>query len=156
MVEAQRSPPEGIAGPLLLERSRLRDVVTRRTRYELRKAKEREHILLGYKIALDHIDEIIAVIKASANREIASTLYMSTRSVEAHLTKIYRELDVRSRAQLVAKLSANSPQLLEQQERPNRESAGPEEPDERTELPDVRTTSARLKEPVRDRDPGRA
>ncbi|GAC1550133.1 MAG: DNA gyrase subunit A [Myxococcales bacterium] len=49
-----------------------REVVTRRTRYELRKAKEREHILLGYKIALDHIDEIIAVIRASANREVAS------------------------------------------------------------------------------------
>src|SRR6184192_401048 len=50
-----------------------RDVVTRRTRYELRKAKEREHVLLGYKIAIDHIDQIIAVIKASQNREIAST-----------------------------------------------------------------------------------
>jgi DNA gyrase subunit A len=50
-----------------------REVVTRRTRYELRKAKEREHILLGYKIALDHIDEIIAVIKASASRDVAST-----------------------------------------------------------------------------------
>ncbi|HEX4382441.1 MAG TPA: DNA gyrase subunit A [Myxococcales bacterium] len=50
-----------------------RDVVTRRTRYELRKAQEREHILLGYKIALDHIDEIIALIKASASRDEAST-----------------------------------------------------------------------------------
>ena len=50
-----------------------RDVVTRRTRYELRKALEREHILLGYKIALDHIDEIIALIKASASRDEAST-----------------------------------------------------------------------------------
>src|SRR6202048_1037754 len=50
-----------------------REVVTRRTRYELRKAKEREHILLGYKIALDHIDESTAVIKASASREVAST-----------------------------------------------------------------------------------
>ncbi len=49
-----------------------RDVVTRRSRYELRKALEREHILLGYKIALDHIDEIIAVIKASGDREVAS------------------------------------------------------------------------------------
>ncbi len=49
-----------------------RDVVTRRTRYELRKAKEREHILLGYKIALDHIDEIIALIRASKTREEAS------------------------------------------------------------------------------------
>jgi DNA gyrase subunit A len=49
-----------------------RDVVMRRTRFELRKAKEREHILLGYKIALDHIDEIIALIKASKAREEAS------------------------------------------------------------------------------------
>ncbi len=52
--------------------SHRRDVVTRRTRFDLRKAKEREHILLGYKIALDHIDEIIAVIKASGDREVAS------------------------------------------------------------------------------------
>ena len=42
-----------------------------------------------------------------SNREIASTLYMSQRSVEAHLTKIYREFGVRSRAQLVAALSAD-------------------------------------------------
>ena len=49
-----------------------RDVVTRRTRFELRKAKEREHILLGYQIALDHIDEIIALIRASGDREVAS------------------------------------------------------------------------------------
>src|SRR5207244_2163664 len=49
-----------------------RDVVTRRTRYDLKKAKEREHILLGYKIALDHIDEIIALIKASRSRDEAS------------------------------------------------------------------------------------
>jgi DNA gyrase subunit A len=44
-----------------------RDVVTRRTIHELRKAEEREHILLGFKIALDHIDEIIELIKTSAN-----------------------------------------------------------------------------------------
>src|SRR5690242_17227657 len=40
-----------------------RDVVTRRTRFELKKAREREHILLGYQIALDHIDAIIELIK---------------------------------------------------------------------------------------------
>ena len=44
-----------------------RDVVTRRTIYELRKAEEREHILLGYKIALDNIDEIVELIKTSAS-----------------------------------------------------------------------------------------
>ena len=46
------------------------------------------------------------VVDGLSNREIASTLYMSPRSVEAHLTKIYREYGVRSRAQLVATLSA--------------------------------------------------
>ncbi|MEO5366301.1 MAG: DNA gyrase subunit A [Magnetococcus sp. WYHC-3] len=40
-------------------------VVRRRTEYDLRKAEEREHILLGLKKALDHIDEIIALIKKS-------------------------------------------------------------------------------------------
>ncbi|MBS1234597.1 MAG: gyrA [Nitrospirae bacterium] len=44
-----------------------RDVILRRTRYELRKAEERAHILEGLKIALDHLDEIIALIRASKN-----------------------------------------------------------------------------------------
>lgn len=43
------------------------DVVTRRTTYDLRKARERAHILEGYVIALDNIDEVIAIIKASDN-----------------------------------------------------------------------------------------
>jgi DNA gyrase subunit A len=42
-----------------------REVVKRRTEYDLRKAEEREHILLGLSKALDHIDEIIAIIKKS-------------------------------------------------------------------------------------------
>ena len=44
-----------------------RDVVTRRTRFELRKAEERAHILEGYRIALDHIDEIIRLIRGSSS-----------------------------------------------------------------------------------------
>ena len=48
-----------------------RDVVLRRTRYELRKAEERAHILEGLKIALDHLDEIIALIRASKSPEEA-------------------------------------------------------------------------------------
>ena len=46
-------------------------VVRRRTEYELRKAKEREHILEGYKIALDHIDEVIRTIRASKTQDEA-------------------------------------------------------------------------------------
>lgn len=46
-------------------------VVRRRTEFELRKAKERAHILEGYKIALDHIDEVIKTIRASKNQEVA-------------------------------------------------------------------------------------
>lgn len=46
-------------------------VVRRRTEYELRKAKERAHILEGYKIALDHIDEVIKTIRASKTQDEA-------------------------------------------------------------------------------------
>ena len=46
-------------------------VVRRRTEYELRKAKERAHILEGYKIALDNIDEVIRIIRASKTSEEA-------------------------------------------------------------------------------------
>jgi DNA gyrase subunit A len=44
------------------------DVVRRRTQYELRKAEEREHILVGYHIALDHIDDVIKIIRGSSSR----------------------------------------------------------------------------------------
>ncbi len=48
-----------------------RDIVLRRTRFELKKAEERAHILEGLKIALDHLDEIIALIRSSKNPEEA-------------------------------------------------------------------------------------
>ncbi|HEX4067932.1 MAG TPA: DNA gyrase subunit A [Acidobacteriaceae bacterium] len=44
------------------------DVVRRRTAYLLRKAREREHILLGYQIALDHLDNVIRIIRGSNSR----------------------------------------------------------------------------------------
>lgn len=53
------------------------DVVVRRTQYELRKAEERAHILLGYLIALDHLDEVIALIRSSATPDIAREGLMS-------------------------------------------------------------------------------
>lgn len=46
-------------------------VVRRRTEFELRKARERAHILEGYKIALDNIDEVIRIIRASKTSELA-------------------------------------------------------------------------------------
>lgn len=48
-------------------------VVRRRTEYELRKANARAHILEGYKIALDNIDEVIRIIRASKNVDEAAT-----------------------------------------------------------------------------------
>lgn len=47
------------------------DVVTRRTQYDLNKARERAHILQGLLIALDHIDEVISIIRSSRNTAIA-------------------------------------------------------------------------------------
>ncbi|TET94697.1 MAG: DNA gyrase subunit A, partial [Candidatus Zixiibacteriota bacterium] len=47
------------------------EVVVRRTTYDLRKAEERAHILEGYRIALDHIDEVIALIKKSKDTPTA-------------------------------------------------------------------------------------
>lgn len=47
------------------------EVIVRRTQYELRKAQERAHILEGYRIALDHIDEIVQLIRASDSPEDA-------------------------------------------------------------------------------------
>ncbi len=48
-----------------------KNVITRKCRYELNKARERAHILEGLKIALDHLDEVIATIRASANGDVA-------------------------------------------------------------------------------------
>src|SRR5215831_14572089 len=61
-----------------------RDVVLRRTRYELRKAREREHILVGYQIALDHFDDVIRIIRGSSSRADA----------KENLLKYFTEQDV--------------------------------------------------------------
>jgi len=60
---------KGILEQFILHR---RIVVRRRTEFDLRKAKDREHILLGLSKALDHIEEIIAIIKKSADVAAAS------------------------------------------------------------------------------------
>lgn len=50
-----------------------RQVVTRRSKYELRKAEERAHILAGYLKALDNLDEVIALIRGAADSDVART-----------------------------------------------------------------------------------
>ncbi|MCG7858422.1 DNA gyrase subunit A [Flavihumibacter sp.] len=47
------------------------EVVVRRTKFELKEAQKRAHLLLGYLIALDHLDEVIALIRSSATPDIA-------------------------------------------------------------------------------------
>ena len=50
-----------------------RDVILRRTRFDLDRAQERAHILEGLKICLDHLDEVIKTIRAAADTDAAST-----------------------------------------------------------------------------------
>jgi DNA gyrase subunit A len=54
------------------------DVVTRRTTYEKRKAEERDHIVRGLLIALDHLDQVIKIIRGSQDGEEARTKLMSS------------------------------------------------------------------------------
>jgi DNA gyrase subunit A len=54
-----------------------KEVVTRRTRFDLARAEERAHILQGLKTALENIDEVIAIIKGSANTDAARTNLMT-------------------------------------------------------------------------------
>jgi DNA gyrase subunit A len=57
------------------------EVVTRRTQYELRKAQERAHVLEGLLIALDHLDQVISLIRSSATPDIAREGLISTFSL---------------------------------------------------------------------------
>ncbi len=50
-----------------------KDIITRRTRFDLQKAEEKAHILEGLKIALDHLDEVISLIRSSENAQIAKS-----------------------------------------------------------------------------------
>jgi DNA gyrase subunit A len=67
-----------------------RDVITRRTQFRLRQAEDRAHVLEGYKIALDNLDDFVRVIRSSANRDEAKAKLqarypLSDRQVDAIL-----------------------------------------------------------------------
>src|SRR5260370_33291334 len=48
-----------------------KEIVVRRTQYDLQKAKDRAHILEGFRIALDHIEEVIRIIRGSETTDLA-------------------------------------------------------------------------------------
>ena len=72
------------------------EVVTRRTKYELNKAEERAHILKGLLIALDHIDEVIKIIRGSKNVQIAKEELM--KQFELSEVQAQAIVDMRLRA----------------------------------------------------------
>ena len=72
------------------------DVVRRRTAYLLQKAKDREHILEGYLNALDHLDNVITIIRGSANRADARenlVLYFGGKKIDVNTTGRAPKLD---------------------------------------------------------------
>jgi DNA gyrase subunit A len=72
------------------------DVVRRRTAFLLQKAKDREHILEGYLTALDHLDNVIVIIRASANRAEARenlVLYFAGKKIDINTTGRAPKLD---------------------------------------------------------------
>jgi len=66
-----------------------KDVVIRRTKYELKKANARAHILEGLRIALDHIDEIIKLIRASKTGAEAKEALMTNYKLSENKLKLY-------------------------------------------------------------------
>ncbi|MBP7263449.1 MAG: DNA topoisomerase (ATP-hydrolyzing) subunit A [Spirochaetia bacterium] len=106
------------------------DVVTRRTRFELRKAEERAHILEGLVIAIENIDEVVRIIKASANVDAAKIALMERfalseiqaqaivdmrlgRLTSLEIEKLRAELEeIRAKIAYYKDLLANPPKIL--------------------------------------------
>lgn len=91
------------------------EVITRRTKYELNKAEERAHILEGLLVALDHIDEVISIIRGSRTVQIAKSELME----RFELTDVQAQaiVDMRLRALTGLereKLEAEYKELMEQ------------------------------------------
>lgn len=69
-----------------------RDVIYRRTQYLLRKAEDRAHILEGYKIALNNLDDFVKIIRASKNRDEAKTSLMAKYPLSERQTNAILDL----------------------------------------------------------------
>ena len=69
-----------------------RDVVTRRTKFRLKEAEDRAHILEGYIIALDNLDDFVKIIRASSNRDEAKVRLMTKYPLSERQTDAILEL----------------------------------------------------------------
>jgi DNA gyrase subunit A len=69
-----------------------RDVITRRTRFRLRQAEDRAHILEGYKIALDNLDDFVRIIRSAKDREEAKGKLMARYPLSERQTNAILEL----------------------------------------------------------------
>lgn len=107
------------------------DVIVRRTRYRLRKAEERAHILRGLVKALDALDEVIALIRASANTEAARTGLMDLLEIDeiqadAILAMQLRRLSALERQKIVDELAEIEREIADLQDilaKPERQRA---------------------------------
>ncbi|EGD54564.1 DNA gyrase subunit A [Gordonia neofelifaecis] len=107
------------------------DVIIRRTRYRLRKAEERAHILRGLVKALDALDEVIALIRASANTEAARTGLMDLLDIDeiqadAILAMQLRRLSALERQKIIDELAEIEREIADLKdilERPERQRA---------------------------------
>ncbi|HZP61417.1 MAG TPA: DNA gyrase subunit A, partial [Opitutaceae bacterium] len=69
-----------------------RDVITRRTQFRLKQAEDRAHILEGYKIALDNLDDFVRIIRAATNRDDAKVKLMAKYPLSERQTNAILEL----------------------------------------------------------------
>ncbi len=107
------------------------DVIIRRTRYRLRKAEERAHILRGLVKALDALDEVIALIRASANTDAARSGLMSLLDIDeiqadAILAMQLRRLSALERQKIIDELAEIEREIADLKdilERPERQRA---------------------------------
>jgi DNA gyrase subunit A len=79
------------------------EVITRRTKYDLQKAKERAHILEGFKIALDHLDAVIKTIRESETADTARANLMTEFSLSQLQAQAILEMQLRRLANLERK-----------------------------------------------------
>ncbi len=90
------------------------EVVTRRTKYELNKAEERAHILQGLLAALDHIDEVISIIRGSQNVQLAKAKLMERFAFSDAQAQAIVDMRLRALTGLErGKLEAEYNQLME-------------------------------------------